>query len=187
MTAGILWRPGIGDPTWIGWITVVAYVVAIFSCWRTALLAREKNGGIKSEPPAMWFASVVILFLFGVNKQLDLQTAFIQFGGQVALHEGWYEHRRQVQIIFVMLLGVALALALIMVGRKQQPFFQRHPLILIGGVFLAAFTFLRAAIFNHADEFVGVNMGEGEWMASLELIGIGCFIVASVKAAKERP
>jgi len=76
-----------------------------FSCWRTALLAREKNGGIKSEPPAMWFASVVILFLFGVNKQLDLQTAFIQFGGQVALHEGWYEHRRQVQIIFVMLLA----------------------------------------------------------------------------------
>jgi len=53
-----------------------------------------------------------------------------------------------------------------MVGRKQQPFFQRHPLILIGGVFLAAFTFLRAAIFNHADEFVGVNMGEANgWPA----------------------
>lgn len=184
MTAGIIWRPGIGDPTWIGWITVAAYVVAIFSCWRTALHARQKTGGIQIEPPAMWFACVVVLFLFGVNKQLDLQTAFIQFGGQMAINEGWYEHRRQVQFVFVLLLGAAMAVALSIAGRRQRQFFQRHPLTLIGGIFLATFTFLRSAVFNHADEAVGVNMGEGGWMAVFELIGIGCFIVASLRAVK---
>jgi ABC-type Fe3+-siderophore transport system permease subunit len=187
MIAGILWRPGIGDPTWIGWITVVAYVAAIFFCLRTGLQARQKAGVIQIEPPAMWFACVVVLFLFGVNKQLDLQTAFIQFGGQVALHQDWYEYRRQVQVVFALLLGAALAVALFMVARRQQQFFQRHPLTLIGGIFLAAFTFLRSAIFNHVDEAIGVNMGEGEWMAVFELIGIGCFIVASLCAAKMRP
>jgi hypothetical protein len=186
MTAGIFWRPGIGDPTWIGWITVAAYVIAIFSCARTGLRARQKNSGIQIGPPAMWFASVAMLFFFGVNKQLDLQTAFIQFGGQIALHEGWYDRRRQVQIIFVLLWGVALGVMLFIVARKRRQFFERHPLTLAGGIFLAAFTFLRATIFNHADEAVGINMGEGEWMASLELIGIGCFIVASLHAAKMR-
>jgi hypothetical protein len=184
MTAGILWRPGIGDPTWIGWITVAAYLVAIFFCGRTALQAREKINGTQIEPPAMWFACAVGLLLFGVNKQLDLQTAFIQLGGQIALNEGWYEHRRQVQVAFALLLGVAMAVALFIAGRKQRQFFQRHPLTLVGGILLASFTFLRSAIFNHADEAVGVNLGEGEWMAVFELIGIGCFIVASLRAAK---
>jgi ABC-type Fe3+-siderophore transport system permease subunit len=186
MTAGILWRPGIGDPTWIGWVTVAAYVIAIFSCWRTGLQARQKTGGTQIEPPAMWFACAIVLFLFGANKQLDLQTALIQFGGQMALNEGWYEHRRQVQIVFALLLGITMAVALFIAGRRQRQFFQRHPLTLIGGIFLASFTFLRSAIFNHVDEAAGVNLGEGGWMAVFELIGIGCFIVASLRAVKMR-
>ena len=184
MTAGIYWWPGIGDPTWIGWITVVAYAVAIFLCVQTGRQSRQKIGENQIEPSAMWFACAVILFFFGVNKQLDLQTALIQFGGQMALNEGWYEHRRAVQFIFAMLLGAALVMALIIAVRRQRQFFQRHPLTLVGGIFLASFTFLRSAIFNHADEAVGINMGEGEWMAVFELLGIGCFIVASLRAQK---
>jgi hypothetical protein len=187
MTASILWRPGIGDPTWIGWITVTAYVAAIFFCLRTALQARKKINGTQIEPSAMWFACAVVLLLFGVNKQLDLQTAFIQFGAQMAMNEGWYEHRRQVQVAFALLLGAAMAVALFIAGRRQREFFQRHPLTLVGGILLATFTFLRSALFNHVDEAVGVNLGEGEWMDIFELIGIGCFIVASLRAAKTRP
>jgi hypothetical protein len=186
MTADILWRPGIDNPTWLGWLTVAAYGIAFFSCLRTGLRARQKTGGIQIEPAAMWFACAAMLFFLGVNKQLALQKAFIQFGGQVALNEGWYEHRRQMQLIFMMLLGSALAGALFIVIRRQGQFFKRQPLILAGVFFLAAFVFLRAAIFNHVDSAAGVNMGEGEWMAVFELIGIGCFIVASFRAAKIR-
>jgi len=89
-------------------------------------------------------------------------------------------------MIFMMFMGLALASALFIVVLRQRQFFKRHPLILTGAFFLTAFIFLRAAIFNHLDSAAGMNMGEGKWMASLELIGIGCFIVASLRAAKTR-
>jgi hypothetical protein len=104
----------------------------------------------------------------------------------MALNKGWNEHRRKTQVFFVLPTDAAMAVALFIAARRQRQFFPRHPLILSGGVFLAAFTFLRATIFNHVDEAVGVNLGEDEWIASLELIGIACFNIASVCAKNIR-
>jgi len=43
---------------------------------------------------------------------------------------------------------------------------------LFGSIFLAAFIFLRAAIFNHVDNDTGIGLGEGQWLDSLELTGL---------------
>ena len=187
MMADISWRPGIGDPTWIGWTTVAAYLISVLSCVRAGLRTRQKSGGLQDESPAMWFVFAAGLFFLGVNKQLDLQTAFIELGGQIALGEGWYQQRRLAQIIFVLVLGAAMAGTLFIAICKQRHFFKHHALTLIGGIFLAAFVFLRAAIFNHVDDDAGLGLGEGQWLDSLELTGVFCFIAAGLRAVKISP
>ena len=184
MMAEITWRPEIGDPTWIGWITVVAYLISVLLCVRAGLRAREKSSGLKNESARMWFVFAVGLLLLGVNKQLDLQTAFIELGGQLARGEGWYQKRRLAQIIFVAVLGAAMAGAALIMISKQRIFFKDHAFALLGGIFLAAFLLMRAAIFNHVDDDAGMGLGEGQWLDVLELAGIFCFIVASFRAAK---
>ena len=61
------WKPGIGDPTIGGWITVVLYLLAMISCWMTA------RSGIKEQ--RIWTAISILFLGLGINKQLDLQSA----------------------------------------------------------------------------------------------------------------
>ena len=187
MMTDIAWRPAIGDPTWIGWITVAAYLMAAWFCARAGWRARQPAGGQQNESPLPWFVFAAGLCLLGVNKQLDLQTAFIQMGRLLARGEGWYPQRRLAQIIFVLALGAALAGMLFIVICRRRHFFKNHALTLLGSIFLAAFVFLRAAIFNHVDAEAGLGLGEGQWMDSLELAGVFCFIAASLRAAKIPP
>src|SRR4051812_36744366 len=68
------WRPGIGDPTPIGWLTVAAYFVAAWLCWRTGQQeTRLKRNGLSGLRPRFWYFLSAVLCLLGVNKQLDLQ------------------------------------------------------------------------------------------------------------------
>src|SRR5438105_1302226 len=85
-TKGDQWRPGIGDPTFIGWLTVVAYAGAAVLCIRDAL--REKEAPARR---AFWSILGVMMILLGINKQLDLQTWLTITGRRIALTEGWYE------------------------------------------------------------------------------------------------
>ena len=73
------WRPGIGDPTIGGWVTVVLYILACLSCWRTGGAVRFRERVVGQESHA-WLATALLFALLGVNKQLDLQTALTEFG-----------------------------------------------------------------------------------------------------------
>src|SRR3569833_3825399 len=86
------WRPGIGDPTVVGWVTVIAYAVAAVLCLQSALrILHVKDAGPRV---VFWSVLAVIMLLLGINKQLDLQTWFTLEGKKLALSEGWYNHRR---------------------------------------------------------------------------------------------
>ena len=182
MMVDISWRPHIGDPTWIGWITAFAYAIAAWLCLRAGLRTRQTPRRLESESSTMWFVFAAGMFLLGVNKQLDLQIAFMQLGRHLAQGEGWYPQRRLAQIIFVLLLGAALIGAAFITFFKHKHFFKTHALTLLGSIFLAAFVFLRAALFNHADAYTGIGLGKGPWMDAMELAGILCFIIASFRA-----
>jgi hypothetical protein len=105
------------------------------------------------------------LYLLGVNKQLDLQTAYIELDSQLARSEDWDQERRL----------------------ARRDFIKIHKLALLGSIFLAAFVFLRAAIFNHLDYDVGLGLGGGAWLNGLALAEIICFIVASLGVVKIPP
>src|SRR5262245_63104416 len=95
------WRPGIGDPTPLGWLTVAAYAVAAALCARAAL--REGRSG----PRGFWWGLAAALALLGVNKQLDLQTLLMQVSRDLARAQGWYDRRQAYQRLFIG--GVAVA------------------------------------------------------------------------------
>jgi hypothetical protein len=181
MMTDITWRPHIGDPDWIGWITVLAYAIAAWLCLLAGRRIRRNSRDLENGSATMWFVFATGMVLLGVNKQLDLQIAFMQLGRNLAQGEGWYQQRRLAQVIFVLLLGAALTGSLFIAFFKQKHFFKCHVLTCWGSIFLAAFIFLRAALFNHANAYAGISLGEGHWMDFLELGGILCFILASVR------
>jgi len=88
------WRPGIGDPTIGGWVTVLLYFLAVISCWKTA-----RNSYLSDWK--VWYAISVLLFAMGINKQLDLQSALTELGRVLAYQEGWYANRQTVQLYFI--------------------------------------------------------------------------------------
>src|SRR5688572_10329560 len=113
------WSPGIGDPTVVGWLTVVAYLATawlVFSVVkRTPSFLREAR-----RERTMWLLLAFLFVALGVNKQLDLQSAVTELGRMMARDEGWYAERREVQrefVAFVALAAIAGATALVFVAR----------------------------------------------------------------------
>ena len=79
----IRWRPGIGDPTFMGWLTVAAYAIAAF----TALLAARRAGrapGTTRGSRGMWLLVAAFMALLCLNKQLDLQSLLTDIGRQLS-------------------------------------------------------------------------------------------------------
>jgi hypothetical protein len=140
------WHPGIGDPTAIGWITVLAYFTAALLC--AAAQRREKAG---PRPRPFWLAVTVLLVLLGINKQLDLQSLFTQVLRDRARAHGWYEQRREFQTLFIFAIaaiGAAFLAALPYVMRHQP---RARNITLAGLVFLYCFILVRASSFHHVD------------------------------------
>ena len=171
------WSPGIGDPTIMGWLTVVLYAIGAWQCFRLATRHSSMQG---RREVALWWILALGLLALGVNKQLDLQTALTEMGRIVAVQNGWYERRHDVQLEFIYGVAVFASLAVIalaFLARKAHP---ATIVALVGSAFLMTFIVIRAASFHHFDlfinsEYLGIRMN---WI--LEIGGI-CIIIASAR------
>jgi hypothetical protein len=173
------WRPGIGDPTLMGWFTVASYFLAAFFCWRAAEASRR----ILADRARQWFWLFCAVFLagLGVNKQLDLQTFFTQFGRDIALQQGWYERRREVQMYFIAALLLVVAGGSIFLAFWWRRHFGRNYLPIAGVIFLAAFVFLRASSFHHIDALLGTRVKGFKMNWLFELSGIGMIAIGALQ------
>lgn len=164
------WRPGIGDPTPLGWLTVAAYFVAAAACWRTA--RRDGRGP--------WLVIALALVLLGINKQLDLQTALTELGRALARAQGWYEQRRTVQAGFIVALTLAGASLLAALLRSARPLEPGRLLALCGMTFIGVFVLVRASSFHHVDLFLGSTVAGLRWNWVLELGGIAAVLAGAI-------
>ncbi|MCB8977287.1 MAG: hypothetical protein H6657_07680 [Ardenticatenaceae bacterium] len=86
------WRPGIGDPTFMGWLTVFTYLLASITCWlrsRTAIsddVQRERR---------FWQSLAVVLLLLGINKQLNFLSFFTSLSRTLAWQQEWWQRATQ--------------------------------------------------------------------------------------------
>jgi hypothetical protein len=178
-TDGDRWRPGIGDPTFIGWLTVVGYFLAAFFCWRALT-----KGLHTREVRWFWAGLTALLVLLGINKQLDFQTEITFLGKDFAKATGWYEHRRIVQVIFIAgiaLGGMAVTAGLLWIYRRE---WKRLGGALVGVGFLMSFIVIRAASFHHVDQFLNFAPGGVRMNWLLELGGIAAIALPAWRAGR---
>jgi hypothetical protein len=175
------WSPRIGDPSVMGWITVVAYFVTAWSCFAAA---RSRCDEVPAPEDArrerwVWFVLAVGFTLLGINKQLDLQSAFTEIGRLLARRQGWYAERHGVQVVFIAAMAATGLLAAAGAVRAAFGTCRAARLAVAGAILLIGFVVLRAASFHHVDMFLGARwLGvKANW--ALELGGIAIVLVAA--------
>ncbi len=162
----------------MGWLTVVAYFVAAWLCFRNFSAQRGPDGGTPTG--RFWLALVLTLVALGINKQLDLQTALTDIGRSLAHAQGWFTQRHIVQIAFIATIAVLTCIALVLLVRMTRPLSTGRLMALTGAVLLASFVLIRAASFHHIDYFIRETVLGLRWNWILELSGISAVAVGAV-------
>jgi len=183
------WRPGIGDPTVLGWVTVAAYLLAALGCglaaWREPMLDDRRR--TRRRPSRFWLVMAGLMLALGINKQLDLQSLVTQIGRDSARATGLYSERRELQLGFI--IAVALVCASCLVGflwAARRTLKRRWPAI-AGILFILGFVVIRAASFHHVDVFLGARLGGLKWNWILELGGIAVVAASAAGILLTRP
>ena len=184
------WEPGIGDPTPMGWFTVVAYGIACILCIRAAY---EKPGGLAAidttKHAMFWFTLGIVMFIFTINKQLDFQAWLWLTGRNMIDEYGWSEHKKTIQIssmlavIFISVAELAYFIWLTRSAVCRQIF--RHRLFALSGVvFTLCFIIIRALSLHGVDKLLGWRLGELRINWVLENMGILLVAVGAHQAVK---
>lgn len=173
------WSPRIGDPSVLGWLTVLAYFGSSLLCLRAAHHDASASG--------LWRILAVALAVLGLNKQLDLQTLFTEIARELARADGWYDQRRQIQQIFVVVIGSAALVMSIgayvwLKGRSRA-----IRVAFTGFFLLATFVFVRAASFHHVDRFLKSAVLGARFNWLFELGGLAVMSFAAMQAVRREP
>lgn len=153
------WYPGIGDPTLLGWFTVVAYGLAAALCFRVAYGGAALFGLPAGRQIKLWLGIGVLLVLLAINKQLDLQSFFTASAKFLAKRQGWYDDRRQYQLLFICAVFTLGTIVCVWFLYLYRHCLKTHGLALMGLCCLLCFVVVRAASFHHVDRLIGVGLG----------------------------
>ena len=183
------WRPGIGDPTVMGWVTVAAYLVTALGCYWSAWREPMPDGTRRphSRPSVFWLILAGLLVALGINKQLDLQSLATQIGRDAIKRWDLYGNRRVLQVGFIAAIALVCAgsfAGLLWVARRSLR--HRWPAI-VGILFILGFVVIRASSFHRVDVFLSARLGGMKWNWIFELGGISIVGVAAFRIVWARP
>ncbi|WP_047541204.1 hypothetical protein [Methylotenera versatilis] len=169
------WHAGIGDATIFGWITVAFYLLAVARCVVKAKASKKFGGNYQ-----FWLYLAVFLLFLGLNKQLDLQSWFTETLKDSAQAHGWYEHRRPVQVAFIVALGFGMLIALISFRLFLANTWRNYKLTWVGIILLCTYILIRAASFHHVDllihsEILGLSINVLMEIGAILLIIVGTY------------
>lgn len=167
------WRPGIGDPSIGGWVTVILYFITAWTAWRAFKVSQGRER-------SFWLLICLMLVALGINKQLDLLTALTKIGRVLAFKQGWYGDRQIVQTWLV--IGVAAVCASIAVGLLWLAHKTAYStqLALLGTVIVLAFVLIRAVSLHDIDRFIGERVLGFKWNWILEMGGVSIVLLGSL-------
>jgi hypothetical protein len=169
----------INDRSATAWLIVAAYFAGAAAAFWACGAARKRER-------RFWIGTALLLTFLGFNKELDLQTFVTDTARTLAHSEGWYDQRRLVQGLFLLLLAAGLIVAIIALARWLRRSSLPVKSAALGIALLFAFVVMRAGSFHHMDRWVTVNIGglrRGWW---LEFAGIAV-IAASALAYRNLP
>jgi hypothetical protein len=174
------WRPGIGDPTVLGWVTTVAYFIATGLCAVYAV----RIGKHVSRPSGFdghrvfWWGLTLFMLVLSINKQLDIQTLVLQVARQISLEQGWSAERTVVRkwlVVGSALVGLALIAWL---GWTCRRVWRRYALALFGVALLVFFVLIRAS--GGRVMVLGHHPGNFPMFRAIEIGGIVCVGAAAL-------
>ncbi len=169
----INWQFGIGDPTFIGWFTVIAYFFTVLLVFKIYFYAGNifANEFVKKQK-RFWLILGLVMLLLGINKQLDLHTLLTAIGKYYAHQEGWYQYRREVQFYAIVGLIIFLISMLIVFLKKMRGILMANMFAIIGLAILLIFIIIRATSFHHMDFIMDIYIFNIKLYMLLELLGI---------------
>jgi len=180
------WQPHIGDPHFMGWFTVFAYVccgLLSFVLFRNTPQYFSDHIG---RQRSFWGLMCVAMALLAINKQLDLQSLLTEIGRLLSKEQGWYNNRRVVQQAFIM--GVAIAAVAIVsaLAFYYRQIVKANAIALVGTGFVVSFVVIRAASFHHVDHLLGKSIAGFRLNWLFELTGL-TLIAANALLLKRKP
>ena len=161
-----------------GWLIVLIYFFVSLSCWRLARKLALKHASASNEH-RVWQGIAALFFVLCVSKQLGLETALTDAGRNLALSEGWYKQRQDVQLAVIVLVIVSCIFAgtILLMRMRNAP---RSTLFaLVGATFVVAYLMVRAISFHPVDQFMGEQILGLHWSWLLQMGGIGMVLMAS--------
>jgi hypothetical protein len=146
--SSIQWQPHIGDPTLLGWLTVVAYLLAAVVCavcaWQADKIFED---AYTWQHRLIWGVLAIGLLFLGINKQLDLQTWFTAVIKETAWEYGLYDLGRRAQVYFIAGMALVSLVVLTVLAWTFRHVWRHYWLLLLGLLFIARFIITRAAGF----------------------------------------
>jgi len=174
------WTPGIGDPTFMGWFTVVAYFAAAWLCVAARRALREHVSQPElGRQPQVWSAAAVFMVLLGINKELDLQTFFTALGRAVLTNHGWMPIHREIQLVFISSFVTAAMSVLVFACWLVRHRRREYWLLMLGVTVTTTFIVVRASSFHNFDHFIGTYVIGVKMNWALELSGIALTALAA--------
>jgi hypothetical protein len=180
----IQWRPGIGDPSIAGWLTVVGYFAASALAWGACVRTRRVIG-LPRGSREIWALVAVLMLVLCINKQLDLQSLLTDIGRVVARRDGWYADRHAAQLRFIEGILAASVGAAVVFGALFRGFWRANVLLGLGLALLVTFVATRAISFHHVDLFIGTTVAGVRMNWLVELTGIVLIAAAAARAYPE--
>jgi predicted outer membrane lipoprotein len=181
-----IWSPTIGDPTFMGWLTVVAYlltaILAVISALKVDKINTHKQKYYTNQ--FIWWLIALILLFLGINKQLDLQSWLTVTGKNLVIKEGWYESRRIVQGIFIVTFSIFVLAFMITITWLMKNNRSNARWGLIGLSLLSSFVIIRAASFHHVDKLISFAPSGIRFNWILELGGILAIAISALQNLK---
>lgn len=185
----VSWQPGLNDPYLLSWIMVAIYLLVA-----TIAIAAVRSGTFPAttvrRERVFWGVVAGALVFMAVNKQADLQTLLLASGRCLSQAQGWFEARRLVQKIAMIVLALAALGGGAVVLWRLRRTLRRTALPLAGLFLMVGFILSRAAGMFHVEGWL-VDAFAARWPGRLlELSGpltifIGALVV--LRRGKRRP
>jgi hypothetical protein len=169
MTIGS-WKPGIGDPSFMGWFTVFSYYFVALLCFLKMISEKLPLG---KKERNFWVVMCFALIVLGFIKQFNLLTALTETGRIIARSNGWMEQRGIVQVLaMVVVCFIGLIFSMILYRRLLQFLSAPKKMAIIGLSYLLLFVIFRGISLHQLGPILNYKIlgARVNWIA--ELFGI---------------
>jgi hypothetical protein len=166
------WDLRAGDPTLIGWLITLAYLVLVLSIIKLIIDVAASQTYDRRRLAGFWTIVLLIYLFFGLNKQLDLQTFLTATGRCLSKLQGWYRERRAFQLNVTMAGLAATAIFLLGFLFYFRTVITRSWLAILGVTCSLVFVVLRAASIHHVDQLFKMEFFTLKAHAIMEITGI---------------